>query len=161
VADDSSRAYAAGLTMLARRELSEAQVRSRLERKAYDEDEIEAAVTRLKRERALDDRRTALACARTEVRVKQRGRLRIQRQIESLGIARRVAREAVNEVFADLDERHLLEQALEKRLRRGSIADAAAANRVRRYLLVQGFDPSEIAAALRKRSTHARVADED
>jgi SOS response regulatory protein OraA/RecX len=95
------------------------------------------------------------------VRVKQRGRLRVQRQVESLGIARRVAREAVSEVFAELDERHLLEQALDKRLRRGSLADRAAANRIRRYLLVQGFDPAEIAAALRKRTKHTHVIDED
>ena len=161
MADDSSRAYAAGLTMLARRELSEAQVRSRLERKGYGEEDIDTAIARLKRERAIDDRRTALACARTEVRVKQRGRPRVQRQIESLGIAPRVAREAVTEVFADLDEGHLLEQALDKRLRRGSLADRAAAGRIRRYLLVQGFDPAEIAAALRKRSTQARIADDD
>jgi regulatory protein len=161
VADDSSRAYAAGLTMLARRELSEAQVRSRLERKAYDKGEIDEAVARLKRERAIDDRRTALACARTEVRVKQRGRLRVQRQVEALGIARTVAREAVNEVFGELDEGHVLEQALDKRLRRGSLADRAAADRIRRYLLVQGFDPGHIAAALRTRTKHARVADDD
>ena len=160
MADEDSRAYVAGLTMLARRELSESQVRIRLGRRGYEEDAVEAAVSRLKRERALDDRRTALACARTEVRIKQRGRLRVQRQVESLGIDRRVAREAVGEVFADLDEAHLLEQALEKRLRRGPIADAAAANRIRRYLLVQGFNPAEVAAALRKRTTHARLTDD-
>ena len=158
--DEGSRAYVAGLTMLARRELSEAQVRTRLGRRGYDEGDIDAAVARLKRERALDDRRTALACARTEVRIKQRGRMRVQRQVESLGIERRVAREAVAEVFAELDEAQLLEQALEKRLRRGPIADAAAANRIRRYLLVQGFNPAEVAAALRRRTKHARVTDD-
>ena len=160
MADEDSRAYVVGLTMLARRELSEAQVRTRLARRGYDEDDVENAVARLKRERAIDDRRTALACARTEVRIKQRGRLRVQRQVESLGIDRRVARDAVAEVFAELDEAHLLEQALEKRLRRGPIADAAAANRIRRYLLVQGFNPAEVSAALRKRTKHARVTDD-
>jgi SOS response regulatory protein OraA/RecX len=93
--------------------------------------------------------------------VKQRGRLRVQRQVEALGIARTVAREAVNEVFGELDEGHVLEQALDKRLRRGSLADRAAADRIRRYLLVQGFDPGHIAAALRTRTKHARVADDD
>ena len=157
--DDSNRAYVAGLTMLARRELCEAQVRQRLKRRAHDEADIDAAVTRLKRERALDDRRTALACARTEVRLKHRGRARVLRQVEALGISRRIAREAVTEVFAELDEGKLLERALDKRLRRGAIADAASANRVRRYLLVQGFDPAEIASALRKRTK--RITDDD
>ena len=57
-------AYVAALKMLARRELSESQVRGRLTRRQFDPDEIDAAVARLRRERALDDQRTALACAR-------------------------------------------------------------------------------------------------
>jgi regulatory protein len=159
--DESSRAYVAGLTMLARRELSEAQVRQRLARRGYEDGEIDDAVARLRRERALDDRRTALACARTEVRVKQRGRARVMRQVEALGIPRRLAREAVTEVFGDVDEARLLEQALDRRLRHGSIADAAAARRVRRYLMVQGFDPAAIASALRKRTRHIPLSDDD
>jgi regulatory protein len=158
--EDDSRAYAAGLAMLARRELCEAQIRQRLQRKGFGADDVAAAVARLKKERALDDRRTALACARTEVRVRQRGRQRVQRQIEALGISRTIAREAVAEVFGDVDERSLLEQALEKRLRRGPITDAASAARVRRYLMVQGFNPDEIATALRKRTKNTRFTDD-
>src|SRR4051812_26844586 len=116
MADDATRAYVAGLTMLSRRELSEAQVRQRLTRKQYERDDIDAAIARLRGERALDDRRAALACARTEVRLKQRGRARVLRQIEGMGIAKTVAKAAVAEVFEELDEHALLEQALERRL---------------------------------------------
>jgi SOS response regulatory protein OraA/RecX len=109
-------------------------------------------VQRLRAERALDDRRTAVACARTEVRVRQRGRARVVRQIEAMGIARDVARAAVNEVFAELDEAALLEQALEKRLRRGvRLEDAPSARRVFRYLIGQGFDADRVSAALQSR----------
>ena len=153
---DGDRAYVAGLTLLARRELAEAQLRTRLARRKFDEEEIDAAVTRLRRERALDDRRTALACARTEVRLRHRGRVRIVRQIEALGIAREVAREAVAEVFADIDETELLEQALERRLRgRVALSDPAAFRRVHRYLLAQGFDPERVTALLRRRAKKA------
>jgi regulatory protein len=146
------RAYIDGLKLLARRELSEAQLRARLSRREFDPDDIDDAIRRLRRERALDDRRTALACARTEVRVRQRGRARVVRQIEALGIARDIARAAVAEVFGELDEAALLEQALEKRLRRGaSLADAAAARRIHRYLIGQGFEPSRVAALMRAR----------
>src|SRR5436189_6240150 len=100
--DGADRAYVAGLNLLARRELAEAQLRTRLARRKFDEDDIDAAVTRLRGERALDDRRTALACARTEVRIRHRGRARIVRHIEALGIARDVAKEAVAEVFAEV-----------------------------------------------------------
>ena len=89
--------------MLARRELSEAQVRTHLARRQFEPDDIDEAVARLQRERALDDRRTALACARTEAHVKRHGRLRALRQLDTIGLARDVARAAVAEVFGDLD----------------------------------------------------------
>jgi regulatory protein len=138
--------------MLARRELSEAQIRDRLARRQFEAHEIDEAVGRLQRDRALDDRRVALACARTETRLRQRGRARVVRQIESLGIARDIARAAAAEVFAELDEAALLEQALEKRLRRGaSLSDQAAARRIHRYLIGQGFEPARVAALMQSR----------
>jgi len=152
----ADRAYVAGLTLLARRELTEAQLRARLVKRQFGPAEVDAAVERLRRERALDDRRTALACARTEVRVRHRGRARILRRIEALGIERDVAREAVAEVFADLDETELLEQALDRRLRRGlALDDPLAVQRVHRYLVGQGFDPSAVSGLLRRRRSAA------
>jgi regulatory protein len=157
MSDDGQRAYVTGLTLLARRELSEAQLRSRLARRQFPDEEIDAALTRLRRERALDDRRTALACARTQLRVKHRGRARVIRQVEALGIAREVAREAVAEVFAEIDESELLEQALERRLRGGlTLSDPATVRRVHRYLLVQGFDPGRVTALLRRRTRNGK-----
>ena len=108
-------AYTQALTWLARRELSERQVRERLARREFDEDSIDTAVARLKTERALDDRRVALACARSAVRLKGRGRARVQRSVESLGIPRDLARAAVDEVFGEIDESALIERALNKR----------------------------------------------
>ncbi len=151
--DDADRAYVTALGLLARRELAEAQLRSRLARRKFEADEIDAAMTRLRRERALDDRRTALACARTQVRLKHRGRARVVREIEALGINRDIARDAVAEVFTELDESALLEQALDRRLRHGlSLTDPAVFRRVHRYLLGQGFDPGRVTALLRLRA---------
>jgi len=151
--DDADRAYVTALGLLARRELAEAQLRTRLAKRKFNDDEIDAAMTRLRRERAVDDRRTALACARTQVRIKHRGRARVVRHIEALGINRDIAREAVAEVFAELDENALLEQALDRRLRHGlSLGDAAVFRRVHRYLLGQGFDPGRVTELLRRRA---------
>jgi regulatory protein len=155
MADGADRAYVAGLTLLARRELAEAQLRTRLARRKFEEEDIDEALQRLRRERAVDDRRTALACARTEVRIKHRGRARVVRQVEALGIARDIARDAVAEVFAELDENVLLEQALDRRLRHGlSLSDPAVFRRIHRYLLGQGFDPGHVTALLRRRARH-------
>jgi regulatory protein len=145
-------AYIVGLTLLARRELSEAQLRARLARRKFDEEAIETAVARLRREGALDDRRTAIACARTEAHVKRHGRLRAVRAVEALGIARSLARTAVAEAFADLDEDTLLVQAIERRLRHETgIPTPAAVRRLHRYLLTQGFDAARVTAAIRNR----------
>ena len=157
-------AYLSGLKLLARRELSEAQLRQRLARRQFESQDIDDAVNRLRSERALDDRRTALASARTEARLRQRGRARVVRQIESLGIARDIAKAAVAEVFSELDEASLLEQALEKRLRRGiSLGDAADVRRVHRYLIGQGFEPSRVTALIKSRiaNTEARATTND
>ena len=62
---DSERAYVVGLKLLATRELAEAQLRARLSRRHFEPDDVEAAVSRLRSERALDDARTAGAYART------------------------------------------------------------------------------------------------
>ena len=144
-------AYVTGLRMLARRELSEAQIRVRLDRRGFEPAEIDAAVARLRHERALDDRRTALACARTEAHVKRHGRLRVLRQLDALGIDRGIARAAVSEVFTDIDDDSLLAQALEKRLRGDAAPSRASMQRVRRYLLARGFPAAQVSAVIRSR----------
>ena len=150
--EGAERAYVTGLTLLARRELAEAQLRTRLARRKFDQDDIDGAVVRLRLEGALDDRRTAFACARTAVRVRHHGRARVVRQIEALGIARDVARQVVADVFSELDEAELLEQALDRRLRRGvDLRDPAIVRRVHRYLVGQGFDASAVTGLLRRR----------
>jgi regulatory protein len=145
-------AYVEGLRMLARRELSEAQIRQRLGRKGHQADAVDAAVERLLAERAINDQRVAEAIAHTEITIRRRGKLRIRRQIEQAGIAPPTARHALDVVFADTDEDALLEASLDKRLRgREEALDDAAFRRLYRYLVSQGFESDRIVAALRRR----------
>src|SRR5437868_4411618 len=114
---EAKQVYLAAVKMLARRELSEAQVRQRLARKEFDPDAIESAIARLRQERAIDDARVAGAIARTEISIRRRGRLRVRRQIEQAGVASATARRAVDEAFEAIDADALLEASLAKRLR--------------------------------------------
>ena len=149
---DARRAYTDALKLLARRELSEAQVRQRLARRRHEPDAVDAAIERLRDEKALDDVRVAEAIARSESALRKRGKLRVRLQIERAGIASATARRVVDEVFADLDADALLDAALAKRLRRGDdIADDRMFNRLYRYLVGQGFDPDRVMALLRTR----------
>ena len=146
----SDDTYLAALKMLVRRELSEAQLRQRLLRRQHDPDAIEAALTRLKSERNLDDERVAGAIARSETNLKKRGRFRVTRQIEAAGIASSIAKRVVDETFAAIDGDALLIQALARRLRgRTRIEDDREFQRLYRYLVAQGFEPDRVMALLR------------
>ena len=147
-----STAYVDGLRMLARRELSEAQIRQRLARKEHDAEAIDAAVARLRDERAIDDGRVAEAIARTETSIRRRGKLRVRMQIERAGIAKAVAKQAVDTVFDTIDDEALIEAALQKRLHgREAIADDREFQRLYRYLAGQGFESERIVKLLSAR----------
>ena len=143
-------AYVDGLKMLGRRELSEQQVRQRLARREYPQDEIDDAVARLREERAIDDRRVAEAIARTETGIRKRGKIRVRMQIERTGIARETAKAAIDEAFESIDDDALIEASLRKRLRgRDAIADDREFQRLFRYLVGQGFESDRVMKALK------------
>jgi regulatory protein len=146
-------AYLDALKMLARRELSEAQVRQRLVRRGHPPDDIDETIARLREERAIDDTRVAESIARTQTSLKKRGKLRVRQHIESAGIAGATAKRAVDDLFAGIDDAALLEASLLKRLHgRERIADDREFQRLYRYLVGQGFDSDRVLATLRKRS---------
>ena len=157
---DSDRAYVVGLKLLAARELAESQLRERLTRRKFESDDVEAALARLRAERALDDHRTAAAYARTEANLRGRGRIRVLRRLQAMGIAADVARAAVGAAFEGLDEDARIEQVLGKRLRQGeTLEDPKVAARLQRYLIGQGFGAGQVNAVLRRK--RRAPADED
>jgi regulatory protein len=138
--------------MLARRELSELQVRQRLARKGHQPDAVDEAVARLLEERAIDDARVAEAIARTETAVRKRGKVRVRMQIERAGIAKATAKRATDEAFDGIDDDALLDAALAKRLRgRDAVADDREFQRLYRYLVSQGFESDRALKALNLR----------
>jgi regulatory protein len=141
-------AYVLALGWLARRELTEKQIRQRLTRRGLEPDVIDEAVARLKAERAIDDARVAGAFARTAARLKGRGPMRLERDLQALGIERGAARAAVKDILADTDEKTLARQALARRWRRAERPEPADVARLYRALLRQGFGPSAARAAL-------------
>ncbi len=163
MSDPDRAAYAAGLALLARRELSEAQVRDRLRRKDHTAEAVDRAVARLREARAVDDRRVAVSAARTEAQIRSRGRGYVLRKLQSLGIAADTAADAVDEVFGALDESALLARALSRRLRGPSapIRDQAHFHRLYQQLVRQGFQPSAVLAALKARAKAGSVPEDD
>jgi SOS response regulatory protein OraA/RecX len=146
--------------MLARRELSAAGVRARLEDRGFAPAEIDAALARLLDSGAIDDRRVARAYARTAATVKGRGRLRVMRELQQMGIESAVAAEALGEVFGELDERALIARALGRKLRGRALAGPHEQARLYQFLMRQGFSPAGVVAAL-QRLRGARTMDQE
>lgn len=144
------RAYVAGLRLLARRELTAAQLRERLLRRDYPPDEVDAALDRLRDTGALDDARAARAYASTAARVRGRGRLRVRRELEAAGVDDEAARAALDAAYAEVDEAALIDRAIVRRLR-GAIRDEAHLARLLQYLVRLGFPSAAALEALKKR----------
>ena len=134
-------AYTLALTLLSARELSETQLRARLARRQCDAEAINEAVSRLKGDGTLNDRRVAVALARMESAIKHRGRSRVVQKIRQAGVDSDTPEDAVREVFEEVDEGALLDRALERRLRGKATTDLDERGRARvvRGLVAQGF----------------------
>jgi regulatory protein len=146
-------AYFLALRWLGARELSEGQVRERLNRRGYDPNAIETAVQRLVQDRTIDDRRTATAVARTEANIRRRGPRRIMGRLIAMQIDRDLAKDVVRDLFGDTDEEALLAQTLDKRLRgrHEKLKEPAERRKILGYLVRQGFSPSAASALIRKK----------
>jgi regulatory protein len=148
-------ACAAALELLARRELSQAQLRARLARRGCDDAGIDRAVARLTADGTLDDRRTARAAARLEATVRKRGPARVRQRLLALGIDPDTTEEAVSELFEEVDREALLDQALARRLRGQAVGDLdeKARARIIRGLAAQGFALEDVLRRLSRRTS--------
>ena len=116
-------ARVAALRLLTRRDYTTAELRNKLLGAEHGSTEIDEAIDQLSHEGLLNDRRVAETYARTACRVKGRGRLRIQRELEARGVDRELARDVASAV-SESDEAAALERVLSRK-RVGPRLDAA------------------------------------
>ena len=106
-------ARTAALRLLSRRDYTTHELRAKLVDRDYSEAEVAECVDGLQGQGLLDDRRAAAAHVRTASRVKNRGRLRIQRELEARGLARDVIRQVQDlRKTAGLQMEHRIELCL-------------------------------------------------
>lgn len=148
--------------MLARRDLSEGEVRFRLAAKGFPEPDTEEAVLRLRELRYLDDAALARAVAEARSTGRLDGPKRIAAYLETRRLPSTLIREAVAAAFAGDAERVLaarararLEPEADRRARRppkkkGPPADPARVRRefLLRRLLARGFSWDAALSAL-------------
>ena len=147
--------YTAALTLLLPTRTFDSTASRSTGRRKFSADEIEPVIARLTQDGTLDDRRVARASARLGAVIKRRGRRRVLQEVKQLGIGAATAKEAVDDVFAEVDEIALLDRAIERRLKGVAAADLDRQGRARvvRSLVGQGFDAC---AGLRSSSGQGR-----
>ncbi len=97
----STTAWGAAIGLLARRDLSEGEVRGKLLARDFGESEVEEAISRLRERRYLDDGSLAQAVARTQARTKHQGPLKIRAHLRRRQIPEELALEAVRAEFPE------------------------------------------------------------
>tara|TARA_B100000809_G_scaffold240689_1_gene263231 strand:- start:5066 stop:5428 length:363 start_codon:yes stop_codon:yes gene_type:complete len=113
---------------------------------------VDHTIQRLTKEGALDDRRTAGIYARRAALIKHRGPRRAILDIEAIGVARTIARDAVSQVYKEVDTQLIIQRALNRRLT-GRVRDRAHFQKLYQYLVRQGFDASLAYSVLKTHST--------
>ena len=94
-------AWGAAVGLLARRDLSEGEVRMKLLARDFGEPDVEAAIARLRERHYLDDRSLAGAVARTQARTKHQGPLKVRAHLRRRRIPEHLALEAVRTEFPE------------------------------------------------------------
>jgi regulatory protein len=107
----------AALRMLARRPYSLAEMRRALEKKYPDSNQVRKAIARLRELHYLDDKKFAEHYASSLVRHRAYGRQRIRRELKAKLVDYHQIEPALSQAFEEKNERDLLEQTLEKKVR--------------------------------------------
>jgi regulatory protein len=145
--DDKARpkpsAYDKALGLQARREHSRRELKQKLARGGYEEDEAGAALARLGEQRYQDDERFGGMLVRSRV-AQGYGPLRIRAELKSHGLPDATVRRLLDEAEADWDA---LAAAQLRRRYGGPAADPAERARRAQFLLRRGFAGSQVRAA--------------
>jgi regulatory protein len=147
--------YDYAVAALARRSLTVAELRKRLERRAARPEDVDEAIHRLRELGYLDDAQLAESYARFRRDYEGLGRLRILRDLERRGVARKVAEKTVRQTFRDTDELALVRQQIRKRLgsRAVPVDDRKQLAALFRALLRAGFPSAKIVEGLQEISS--------
>jgi regulatory protein len=144
-------AYDRALGMLARREYSQRELRTRLERAGCDEDESESALRRLQTQHYQDDDRFGEMIVRARVG-QGYGPARIQAELRSHGLGDPPIRALIEGAAVDWEA--LAAAQLRKKYGTRPVADYAERGKRAAFLLRRGFSAATVRIV-----THSEVGD--
>jgi len=135
-------AYQRALRRLARRDHSVADLRRALVDRGHPEEEVEATLERLRRERYLDDRGFAERFARSRLAHAAIGRSRIRQGLRQRGVEREDSEAGIAAALTEVDEGKVLERLARRYWRHHvRVEPERRLPRLWAFLLRRGFAP--------------------
>lgn len=143
------RARRAGLTMISRRPVAIAALRSRLSAKGFADDIVDQVIASFTREGWLDDRALAEELAAQIIRRSPCSREFLRRKLEAKAIGPDIAAHAADAALADVDGIDQANRVAQKAMRSAArLSPARQAKRVAGALQRRGFDDDTITLVL-------------
>jgi len=137
------------LLFLTRREHARAELAGKLKQKGYPGEVIASVLDELERQRYLDDQRFAQLWVAHRRAAHPRGRRMVALELEQKGVAPEVAREAIDVVFPENEEREDMAALIRKRLRSLQRLDPQVARRrLFGFLARRGFSYEDVRQVL-------------
>lgn len=133
-----------GLSLLALREHSRLELRTKLLQKGFSQEQVVSAIDRLVEEGALDERRYTEAFVHSRLRKSPEGRWIVARRLQEKGVPRQITEDVLDSLFSNekfVDG--LIRSAADKLSRRHDDSE-----RIVLELRKKGFSPAEIRRAL-------------
>ena len=143
------RAKQQAYRLLTYRSQTSSELSERLQQRGYTTTIIGEVLLQLASDGYIDDRRVALDWARYRLQAKPLGRRRLAWELQRRGIPSELLEEVLRDVYSEVDEVILAEQAARKRLRSKELPRSPRERqRFTRYLMSLGFEADTVAAAL-------------
>ena len=153
----NSRDYA--LRLIEFRDRTEKELREKLTKKGYGEEQIEDTVEFLKNYGYIDDARYATHFINDAINIKKWGKIRIRTELLHKGIDREVVDFAIEDAFSEVDDDRVLTE-MKKRFSNSDFSNMKERNRIFGFFTRRGFTPDEIKGAMNKMSSFCDITDD-
>jgi regulatory protein len=135
-------AYQRALGRLARRDHSVAELRHALLERGHEEEDVDAAIARLRRERYLDDAGYAERFARSRMAHQGHGRLRVRQDLRLRGVERRTVEAGIAGALREVDESSVVDGLARRYWRQhAAVEPHRRLPRLWAFLVRRGFAP--------------------
>ena len=146
------------LKLIAIKDRTEKEIRTKLKEKNYDELQIEEAVEFLVSYGYINDSRYAEHFTNDAINLKKWGKARIRTELLRKGVDRDTIDKTLQEAFSEIDPDRLLSQ-MESRFGNADFSNMKERTRIFNFYLRRGYSPEEIKGAMNRMSSFRDIED--